>query len=160
MEQSKSNENLPKLIIFGDAKRDFVAGAIDDFTAFAKDKAQITANCFSGDCAVDVLSSADFAVVFGGDGTMLSAARDLSESDVPVIGVNVGKLGFLAEFSVDELKNLFGRIVTDKSLIEKRMVLRCTINRAGQQAFCSTAINDVVITAGEPFSLVDLKIII
>ncbi len=158
MEKYKSDEELPKLIIFGDAKRDFVAEAVDNFTAFAKDKAQILANCFRGDCAVDVLSDADFAVVFGGDGTILSAARDLSESDVPVIGINVGKLGFLAEFSVDELKDLFDRIVTDKSLIEKRMVLRCTINRAGQQVFCSTAINDVVITAGEPFSLVDLKI--
>ena len=158
MEQSKNDKSLPRLIIFGDAGRDFVAGAIDNFTAFAKDKAEILANCFRGDCATDVLNNADLAVVFGGDGTILSAARDLSESRVPVIGVNVGKLGFLAEFNVEELKDLFDRIVTDKSLIEERMVLRCTINRAGKQVFCSTAINDVAITAGEPFSLVDLKI--
>ena len=158
MEQSKNDKSLPRLILFGDARRNFVAEAIDNFTSFAKDKAEILANCFRGDCATDVLSKADMAVVFGGDGTILSAARDLSESRVPVIGVNVGKLGFLAEFNVEELKDLFDRIVTDKSLIEERMVLRCTINRAGKQVFCSTAINDVVITAGEPFSLVDLKI--
>ena len=131
--------------------------AIDDFTAFAKDKAQILANCFRGDCAADVLSKADFAVVFGGDGTILSAARDLSESSIPVIGVNVGKLGFLAEFSVDELKELFDRIITDKSLIENRMVLRCKVSRAGKETFSSTAINDVFITAGEPFRMVDLR---
>ena len=157
MKRSKFDKSSPKLIIFGDAKRDFVTEAIDNFAAFAKDKAGIIANCFRGDCAVDVLNKADFAVVFGGDGTILSAARDLSESDVPVIGVNVGKFGFLAEFSVDELKDLFDRIVTDEALIEKRMVLRCTISRAGRETFCSTAINDVVITAGDPFSLVDLK---
>jgi len=157
MEQSKNDKSLPKLIIFGDAKRNFVTEAIDNFTAFAKNKAQILANCFRGDCAMDVLSEADFAVVFGGDGTILSAARDLSESSVPVIGINVGKLGFLAEFSVEELKDAFDKIVTDKSLIEERMVLRCTINRASEQVFCSTAINDVVITAGEPFRMVDLK---
>ena len=148
----------PKLIIFGDAERNFVAEAIDDFTAFAKGKAQILANCFRGDCAVDVLRDADFAVVFGGDGTILSAARDLSESGAAVIGVNVGKLGFLAEFSIDELKDLFGRIVTDKSLIEERMVLKCTVSRAGEEIFRSSAINDVVIIAGEAFSMVDLKI--
>lgn len=148
----------PKLIIFGDANRDFVAEAIEDFTAFAKGKAKILANCFRGHCAVDVLREADFAVVFGGDGTILSAARDLSESGAAVIGVNVGKLGFLAEFSIDELKDLFGRIVTDKSLIEERMVLKCTISRAGKEIFRSSAINDVVIIAGKAFSMVDLKI--
>jgi NAD+ kinase len=83
----------PKLIIFGDARRDFVAEAIEDFTKFAAGKAQMLANCFRGDCIDNVIREADFAVVFGGDGTILSAARDLSSRSVPVIGVNVGRLG-------------------------------------------------------------------
>jgi NAD+ kinase len=110
-----------------------------------------------GDSIDDVLNQADFAVVFGGDGTILSAARDLSEIKVPVIGVNVGKLGFLAEFSIGELKGLFERIITDNSLIDKRMILRCCVSDGQEEKFCSTAINDVVITAGPPFHLVELK---
>ncbi len=150
----------PKLIIFGDPKRRYAAEAVDDFVRFAGDRARIIANCFRRSAAsgsVDVLKEADFAVVFGGDGTILSAARELSETDVPVIGVNVGKLGFLAEFSAEEIKQLFDRITTDKSLIEKRMMLRCGIESNGGEKFGSTAINDVVIAAGAPFNMIELK---
>jgi NAD+ kinase len=148
----------PKLIIFGDARREFVTEAIENFAKFAAGRAQILANCFRGDCAGDVVKKADFAVVFGGDGTILSAARDLSETDVPVIGVNVGRLGFLAEFSLEEVKNLFDRLTTEKKLIEKRMMLKCTVAGRGSEKLVSTAINDVVITAGPNFNMVDLKI--
>ena len=148
----------PKLIIFGDPKRQYAAEAVDDFVQFATAKAEIIANCFRSKLSVDVLKEADFAVVFGGDGTILSAARELSETDVPVIGVNVGKLGFLAEFSADELKQLFDRIITDKTLIEKRMILACSIDSGPSEKFSSTAINDVVIAAGAPFSMIELKV--
>jgi len=148
----------PRLIIFGDARREFVAEAIDDFTKFAEGRAQILANCFCGDCAEDVVKNADFAVVFGGDGTILSAARDLSQTSVPVIGVNVGRLGFLAEFSIEELKKLFDRVTSDAALVEKRMMLKCTVADKTGGKLSSTAINDVVITAGPSYQMVDLKI--
>lgn len=150
----------PKLIIFGDPKRRYAAEAVDDFVQFATAKAEIIANCFRSPykSGVDVLKEADFAVVFGGDGTILSTARELSEADVPVIGVNVGKLGFLAQFSAAELKQLFNRITSDKSLIEKRMILACSIESNGSEKFGSTAINDVVIAAGVPFNMIELKV--
>ncbi|MGA2915952.1 MAG: NAD(+)/NADH kinase [Sedimentisphaerales bacterium] len=148
----------PKLIIFGDARRDFVAEAIGDFTKFAAGRAEILANCFRGDCADDVVRDADFAIVFGGDGTILSAARDLSKTSVPVIGVNVGRLGFLAEFSIEELKNLFDRVTSDAALVEKRMMLRCAVTDGSRDKLSSTAINDVVVNAGPNYQMVDLKI--
>lgn len=147
----------PKLIIFGDPQRKYATEAVERFLKFADGKAQIISNCFRGSCPVDILRQADFAVVFGGDGTILSAARDLSEADVPVIGVNVGKLGFLAEFSISELEELFERITSADAIIEKRMILRCLVERQGSELFGSTAINDMVIAAGAPFSMVELK---
>ncbi len=153
-----NSSDTPKLIIFGDPTRRYVNEAVDKFTKFAHDKADILANCLKDKCATGVLKKADFAIVFGGDGTILSAARDLSETEIPVIGVNVGKLGFLAEFSIEEVIELFDRIIADKSLIEKRMMLNCSVASAGQERFSSTAINDVVVTAGAPFSMIELKI--
>lgn len=149
---------LKKIIIFGDPERRYATEAMERFLVFAKDRVEIIANCFNGSCKIDTLKQADFAVVFGGDGTILSAARDICEADVPVLGVNVGKLGFLAEFSVDELLELFDRVTDDPELIEKRMILSCTIGRSGEEYFTSTAVNDVVISAGAPFNMVEMKI--
>jgi NAD+ kinase len=148
----------PKLILFADSKRPNAVSAMERFLAFAKDKAEVLANCMDQECTIDTLRHADFAVVFGGDGTILGAARLLSESKVPVIGVNVGKLGFLAEFSIEELESLFERICKEKSLIEERMVLRCQVYRGKEKIATAKAVNDVVISAGEPFNMIEFKI--
>jgi NAD+ kinase len=148
----------PRIIIFGDKRRENVLETIGDFTKFVRGKAEILANCFRGDCMREVLRETDYAFVFGGDGSILSAARDLSENNIPVIGINVGRLGFLAEFSLEQVKQLFTRLTTDRKLIEKRMVLKCTISEKKHKKLISTAINDVVITAGEKFNMIGLKI--
>ena len=173
-------KSLPKLVIFGDPKKEGVHEAIDEFAGFAKDKAEIVASCSIEDCKAEILKKCDFAVVFGGDGSIISTARNVSKASVPVIGVNVGKLGFLAEFSVCELKDFFPCLTKGTAQIDKRMMLSCRVfgptarlrpppkrelakvsndneeNRT--QKFCSAAINDVFITAGPPFRTVELKI--
>lgn len=149
----------PKLILFADPKRPNAAKASEHFLRFAKDKADILANCLEGDCPVDALRKADYAVVFGGDGTILGAARQLCETEVPVIGVNVGKLGFLAEFSLTELESLFERIIIDRDvLVERRMVLRCEWIKQAASRMDAKAVNDVVISAGFPFNMIELEI--
>ncbi len=148
----------PSLILFGDPQRAFAREALVRFLDFVTDRAEILANCFETTCPLDVLRGADYAVVFGGDGTILSAARQLCETRVPVIGVNVGKLGFLAEFSIEELIELFDPIASGEALIEQRMILQCGLERKGGEVFSSTAVNDVVLTAGSPFGMVELKL--
>jgi len=149
---------LPKLVIFGDPTKGDVGAALEEFRGFAKGKVEIIASCGIDKCTLDILEDADFAIVFGGDGTIISAARQLSECNVPVIGVNLGKLGFLAEFSVEELKEHFDSIINGEAGIEKRMMLRCVVSREGQEQVHSVAINDVFITSGPPFGMVELKI--
>lgn len=129
---------------------------MDQFVRFISGKARILSNGFDGNCDSEMVRQADFAVVFGGDGTILAAARALADNAIPVIGVNIGKLGFLAEFALDELERLFDRIVSDP-VIEKRMMLVCTVQREGKTVFASTAVNDMIITNGLPFKLIELK---
>ena len=153
-----ARDALKKLVIFGDPQKGEVSEVIAEFVKFVKGKAEITDNCNIEECTTEVLEESDFAVVFGGDGSIISAARNLSMCNVPVIGVNLGKLGFLAEFSVDELKNHFDDIVSGKAPIESRMMLDCTVTGKGRENFSSKAVNDVFITAGPPFRMVELKI--
>ena len=148
----------PKVILFGDPSRPHAIEALEQFVTFAGNQIEILSNCFESGCSVEVLREADYAVVFGGDGTILGAARQLCESKVPVIGVNVGKLGFLAEFSIQELQEQFERIFFGDVFIEKRMILQCVVRRGDEKVFASTAVNDVVITAGAPFSMVEMKL--
>ncbi|HOM60139.1 MAG TPA: NAD(+)/NADH kinase [Anaerohalosphaeraceae bacterium] len=148
----------PSLILFGDSRKGRAKEALERFLNFAEGRARILANCFESTCPLDVLRQADYAVVFGGDGTILSAARQLCQTKTPVIGVNAGKLGFLAEFSIDELIALFDRIVSRQIDIEERTVLQCSLFRGEKEISSSTAVNDVVITAGWPFSMIELRI--
>ncbi len=160
MEKLSRSKSLPKLVIFGDPSRGPVAEAMADFSDFLEGKARIVASCCIEKCTADVLHDVDFAVVFGGDGSIISAARDLSQASVPVIGVNLGKLGFLAEFSLAELEGFFDHIIQGKALIEKRMLLGCRVceNSTGTEKFRATAVNDVFVTAGPPFRVIELTI--
>ena len=175
-------KSLPKLVIFGDPQKQGVNEAVEQFVGFAKDKADIIGNynieelefsCGNRPASETekkpgsqkVLNECDYAVVFGGDGSIISTARAVSEANVPVIGVNVGKLGFLAEFSVDELQVFFPHLTNGTAPIDKRMMLKCRVfngtkEKNRTEKFCSAAINDVFITAGPPFRTIELKILV
>ncbi len=151
-------KKLPSLVIFGDPKKGHVNEAVASFTDFVKDKAEILASYCVDECTVDIFDKCNYAIVFGGDGTIISAARNLKQSSVPVIGVNVGKLGFLAEFSLAELKQYFDIIIAGKAHIEKRMMLNCRVFRDEKEQLSVAAINDVFFTSGPPFRMIELKI--
>jgi NAD+ kinase len=153
-----SKADMPKLVVFGDPAKGEVADVIADFAKFVEGRARIVANCDIAECTTEMLEQVDYAVVFGGDGSIISAARALSRSDVPVIGVNLGKLGFLAEFSVEELKVNFDKILNFRLKIEKRMMLSCSVRRRQEQRLEACALNDVFIAAGAPFRMVELQI--
>ena len=169
-------KSLPKLAIFRDLRKQGVSEAIDEFLSFAKGKAEIVASYGVEDLkqtSTDglpssedkVLEKCDFAIVFGGDGSIISTARNVSKASLPVIGVNVGKLGFLAEFSVAELEDFFPCLKKSTVPIDKRMMLKCRVFSEGrgsgeEEKFCSAAINDIFITAGPPFRTVELKILV
>jgi NAD+ kinase len=155
-----TKSNLKKIVIFGDPCKGKVTEAVSQFLDFAKGKVEITANCHINDCTTDILSKCDYAVVFGGDGSIISAARNLCQTDVPVIGVNLGKLGFLAEFSVDELMEYFDRIITGKTKVEKRIMLGCSVISSGKEKFYASAVNDIYIMAGPPFRMIELRILV
>jgi NAD+ kinase len=153
--------SLPRLILFGDPEKGPVAEAMKDFALFLESRAEIIANCHLARCTPEILRDCDYAVVLGGDGTIISAARTLSQAGVPVIGVNLGKLGFLAEFSVAEFKERFADILAGKAPVETRMMLGCRVfeqSRTDSEKFHAKAVNDVFIAAGPPFRVIELKI--
>ncbi|MEN6578420.1 MAG: NAD(+)/NADH kinase [Phycisphaerales bacterium] len=157
----RQGRSLPRLILFGDPEKGPVAQVMEDFSQFFKGQAEVIAVCHIAKCTPQTLRDCDFAVVLGGDGTIISAAKALSEAKVPVVGVNLGKLGFLAEFSVSEFKQMYADIVSGKASVERRMMLGCRVSDgspADREKFCAKAVNDVFVAAGPPFRVIELKI--
>ncbi len=102
--------------------------------------------------------AADVAVVLGGDGTFLGAARRLAPSNIPVAGVNMGRLGFLTEFSVEDFLRHAEAILAGKLQALPRMMLQVRVKRDGHPCFESPAMNEVSIVAGEPFRMIELAV--
>jgi NAD+ kinase len=151
--------SLPRVVLFGDPQKGPVVETMQEFSLFLQDKAHIVASCQLDKCGPEVLRKSDFAIVLGGDGSIISAARHLGATKVPVIGVNLGRLGFLAEFTVAEFKSYFDEIIAGRARIERRMMLGCRVGPpGGRERFSSKAVNDVFITAGPPFRVIEMEI--
>ncbi len=95
-----------------------------------------------------IAERADLAVVLGGDGSMLNAARNLAHSRVPLVGVNQGRLGFMTDISTGTMLESMGRILKGDYSIEERTLLRAEVKRAGETVFSTIALNDVVLNKG------------
>ena len=91
----------------------------------------------------------DAIIVLGGDGTFLQVARECADKDVPILGVNLGALGFLAEVSPSDIESSLERIIAGDYEISRRMMLEGAITEAGASAAgksISPALNDITIT--------------
>jgi len=94
-------------------------------------------------------TDAECIIVLGGDGTLLRAARDTLELGIPLIGVNLGNLGFLAEISPDNLESSLDRLISGDVTFETRMMLSGAVYRNGRQVITDCALNDLVISKDE-----------
>lgn len=103
------------------------------------------------------LAHADALVCFGGDGTILHAAKDAEIHKVPILGVNLGSVGFMAELEHSELSQL-SKLASGKYSIEERMMLEVQAVRGGRTIFHDTALNDAVVTKGAVARVVDLAV--
>ena len=87
----------------------------------------------------------DFVVVLGGDGTLLSAARAVAPAGIPILGVNLGSLGFLTEVPLDELYETLEAVDEQRCAIEKRSMVHCQLKRGEQYVAQYDALNDAVV---------------
>lgn len=106
----------------------------------------------------DVPEKTDCIIVVGGDGTLLHAARDLVALKIPVIGVNSGKLGYLAEVETNNIDIMLEKLVNDQYVIESRMMLHGKVLRNGENVGECMALNDIIINRSKAMRVSDYKI--
>ena len=147
-----------KIILLGNALKAGVTEQIERLRPWFRRRGDVVAVGSADAPPAPDARSADICVVFGGDGTLLSAARTLAGTGVPMLGVNMGKLGFLAEYSVEDLQRYFEDILAGRLPAVERMMLDVRVGNCEAHKFCSPAANDVAICAGPPFRMIDLKV--
>jgi NAD+ kinase len=105
-------------------------------------------------------NNADVLLVLGGDGTMLNAARLAGERSIPILGVNMGGLGFLTEVRLENLYPSLERVFANDFVLDERLMLRTHIHRHGETVAKGEVLNDVVISKGTLARMIELKIAI
>jgi len=106
----------------------------------------------------EISAHADLVVVLGGDGTMLSAARALACQNVPLIGINLGKLGFLSDIPAQSMEAMLSNVLAGQFQEERRTLLKTHVWRDGKDVLQTVALNDVVITKGARGSMIEMEV--
>ena len=102
----------------------------------------------------------DMVIVVGGDGSLLGAARDLAQHDVPVLGINRGKLGFLTDIVPDDIEEGVSKVLDGHYDIESRFLLETELQRDGARVGQSDAFNDVVLHSGQAPKMLSFELYI
>ena len=103
-------------------------------------------------------AACDIAVVVGGDGTMLGIARQLARFDLPLVGINQGRLGFITDIALDEYRPALQAILEGAYDEERRALLEGGVRRDGVTLFESVALNDVIVSRGATAGRVELRV--
>lgn len=123
-----------------------------------RDRIQQATGCSVREVQSDKLAEAvDLVLVLGGDGTMIATARMIGHSDVPVLGVNFGGLGYLAEFRIEELHSALEAILAENYRLDKRVMLSVELLRGQESITKNRVLNDVVINKSALARIIEIE---
>lgn len=114
----------------------------------------------AGVARLEIGRDVDLVVVVGGDGSILGVARDVAHTRVPVLGVNRGGLGFLADISPDQIAGKIGQVMAGAYTVEDRFLLEASVRRDGDSVDVGIALNDVVVHAGSMSRMMDFQLFV
>lgn len=158
-----SSESTVRLAVLGHGGRDSVHEVADRIRSIVKEVPRLTIVCedFSAESSLEHLD-ADLALVLGGDGTVLRVSRRMGQNPTPILGVNLGRLGFLTEISPESLPLALEDLAQGDFRIDELMTLECRLFRDGRPTpdLILRALNDVVLRAAPPFKLLDIDLLI
>ncbi len=108
----------------------------------------------------NLAANVDTVAVLGGDGTLLYGARIVGGSGVPILGINLGALGFLTEVKLEDMRAAFEGLLAGDYSLQERMQLKVEVSRAGQRVSDYLALNDAVINKGAFARMIELEVIV
>ncbi len=148
---------MKKIIILGDKSKKKIRETIKELEPLFRKKSHLSIIDISDEDELEKVS-ADLAFVFGGDGTILSASRRLNGKQIPLIGVHLGRFGFLADLTTREISDSLEKIFAGEYVISQRMLLTCKVIRSKQVINETLGLNDAVISRTSLSRLISIKL--
>lgn len=146
-----------RAVLLSSGQRAQFLSEIDRVRPLIGQDAEIVAEDYSGQNDISAID-ADLAIVFGGDGSILRAAHQMRQRQLPVIAVNLGKLGFLADVCPDELPEILSELRAGELQVVEHLMLDCSVIRGGEVRFRQMGLNEIAIRTGPPFSLMNIQL--
>lgn len=146
-----------RVIILGFGGREGVVRESERLEPIIAAHAEIAAMDFTGEADLSEID-ADYAVVLGGDGSILRAAHQMGQRQLPVIAVNLGRLGFLADLSPQELPGVLELLAEGKLEVVEHLMFCCTVVRDGKAIERRLGLNEVAVQTGPPFAILDVDL--
>jgi NAD+ kinase len=145
-----------RIFVLGNASRPGVPEEAERLLPFLAQHCEVAIFDLRGEMQLPP-ASADLALVLGGDGAILRAARQMGYRQTPVLGVNLGKLGFLADLSPDELRAAWPRVLQRDFRVTQHLMYECVVETPQGKA-THLGLNDVTVLAGPPFHMIELDL--
>jgi len=147
----------PKVVLLGQSHPNAVRNVATELRPVIEQHCDVVLEDFGGLQEITA-ETADLALVFGGDGAMLRAARQIGSAGLPVIGINLGRLGFLADLSPEDVATALPAVVDGRCQVIPHLMLHCDLIRNGHVLSSHLGLNEVAILGGAPFSLLNLDL--
>ena len=148
-----------KILVLGNAQRPGVREEVERWLPWLRAQADLVAVDLCRECDLAALPPADVALVFGGDGAILRAARQMAYRQIPVLGVNLGRLGFLADIHPDDFQQSFEEVARGNYRVTHHVMFECLVESDGRAPSPTLlGLNEVVVHALPPFHILDLEL--
>ncbi len=147
----------PRAIILADGTRAELRSAVDRLRPTIERYLTVVGHSLDFSEPLDSLDF-DLAVVLGGDGSILRAAHQLGTRQRPVLGVNLGRLGFLAALQPEQLEQALPEIAAGDHQVVEHLMIECSATREGRPLYHSLGLNEASVLAGPPFSMLDIEL--
>lgn len=147
----------PKIIVLGAGKKASIAAGAERLREVVERHTELVLwdLAFQADLSA---VEAEWAIVFGGDGSILRAAYQMGYRQLPMLGVNLGKLGFLADLAPSELPALLPKLCRDELPIDRHVMVQVTLIRGGRELWTELALNEAAVLGGPPFVILDVEL--
>lgn len=146
-----------RVVLLGSSDQVEIHRAAEHLRPVVQKYAQVVACDLSGQADLSA-TEADLAVVLGGDGSILRAAHQMGHHQLPVIAVNLGRLGFLADVSPDQLERCLQALAAGKAEIVSHLMILCSVVKEGRTVVEQIGLNEVAVQCGLPFALMDVDL--